>query len=787
MYLKNLFLLITVFLSVCMPKLYASEVSPEAYDRSLSPYFVIVDEHANTEQFPLLATDAEVNIAGVIADVNIKQTYKNNGTEPIEAIYVFPASTRAAVYAMTMTIGERTITAKIDERGKARAGYETAKLEGKSASLLEQQRPNVFQMNVANIMPGDKIEVDMSYTELLVPTAGIYEFVYPTVVGPRYSNQPRDSLDDGENWVENPYLHEGEPTPYKVNITANLTAGMPIQDISSATHDVNITYQRPDLARIELKDQASDNGNRDYVLKYRLAGEKVQTGLLLYEGVDENFFLLMAEPPKRVKANDIPPREYIFIVDVSGSMHGFPIETSKKLLRNLITNLKPTDSFNVMLFASSNAVLSESSLPATSTNITSALRFIDKERGGGGTELLPALRRALSLPKTEGTSRTVVIATDGYVTVEKEAFDLIRQNLHNANMFPFGIGSGVNRFIIEGMARAGFGEPFVISSPAEADAAAEKFRNYIATPVLTNIEVSYDGFNTYDIEPISVPDVFAERPIVVFGKWRGKPKGKIGLSGQNGDNSFSTAFDISDYKPLKINSAIRYLWARNRITTLGDYQHVGQSSELEQEITELGLKYSLLTSYTSFIAIDSLIRNRDGNSTTVKQPLPLPKGVTDYAVGRPQRALRSSVPSSVGGIDYMHNNDQAKSIVSEEAAKHSLPSSKDGLSYKDKKEDNETPPSVKKIGSKTFRLQNGVWIDSNHTPELKVIKIKPGSPAYQKLIKELPELKRYLEIGKYVIVVWGNYAVELSDDGVSTLSDSDLNTLKAQNNTKQTK
>ncbi|MFQ5632503.1 MAG: VIT domain-containing protein [bacterium] len=339
--------------------------NPKDRDKTLSPYFYVKSDDPNLEQMPLKSTSAEVNIVGVIADVTVTQEYKNEGKRPLEAIYIFPASTRAAVYGMKMTIGERTIVAKIDKREQARQRYEQAKQEGKSASLLEQQRPNVFQMNVANILPGDVIQVELKYTELLMPEDGVYEFIYPTVVGPRYSNQPEATAPKSEKWVANPYLHQGKKPSYSFDIKANLAAGMPIQKITCSSHDVNIDYDGKSSAAVKLADTDKSGGNRDFIMKYRLAGGKVESGMLLYEGKDGNYFLMMMQPPKRVTAKQIPPREYIFIVDVSGSMNGFPIEASKSLLRDLIGNLRPMDKFNVLLFASSSEALAAESLPAT--------------------------------------------------------------------------------------------------------------------------------------------------------------------------------------------------------------------------------------------------------------------------------------------------------------------------------------------------------------------------------------------------------------------------------------
>jgi Ca-activated chloride channel family protein len=276
--------------------------------------------------------------------------------------------------------------------------------------------------------------------------------------------------------------------------------------------------------------------------------------------------------------------------------------------------------------------MSEHSLPATRNNIERAIRIIDNEQGRGGTELLPALKQAVNLPKTEGVSRTIVIATDGYVDVEFEAFDLIRHNLNNANIFTFGIGKGVNRFLIEGMARVGQGEPFVVTESKEAAANAATFREYIQAPVLTGIDCDFGTFEVYDVEPVSLPDVLAERPVIVFGKWDGPPTGSITLSGYSGWGKYSQTFELSKVKPLETNSALRYLWARKRIEMLGDYKSFGSNDKRVEEITNLGLRYNLLTAYTSFVAIESEIRRKDGELETVKQPLPLPLGVSKNAV-----------------------------------------------------------------------------------------------------------------------------------------------------------
>jgi Ca-activated chloride channel homolog len=599
-------------------------------DRSLAPYFVVPGGEGAVESLPLKETSAEVSIAGVIARVKVKQLYENTGKTPIEAVYVFPASTRAAVHGMRMKIGQRTIEARIDRRAKARADYEAARQAGQRASLLEQERPNVFTMNVANIVPGDKIAVELEYSELLVPEDGVYELVYPTVVGPRYGGGA-DPARDG--WIANPHVKSGAPQPYRFDLRAHVETGIPLKELASPSHKVNVTYQGP--ARADVRLEGSDNGNRDFVLRYRLADDKIETGVLLWEGGGERFFALMMEPPLRPQAAQIPPREYVFLVDVSGSMHGFPIETTKALMRKLLGGLRPTDQFNVVLFAGRSHTMSpDGSVSASPENVAQATALLDGQRGGGGTELLAGLQASYGIPRRDrNVSRTVVVVTDGYVGVEAQTYRFIRERLDQANLFAFGIGSSVNRGLIEGMARAGQGEPFVVLKAEKAPAEAERFRAYIEQPVLTQVSVSFHGFGATEVAPGKLPDLMARRPLVLFGKYRGPASGRIEITGATGTGRFHQTVQVRAEGVRQENAALRWLWARKQVALLDDDRQMGGSKTAEEAITKLGLQYNLLTAFTSFVAVDSQVVNQGGKATAVKQPLPLPEGVSDLAVG----------------------------------------------------------------------------------------------------------------------------------------------------------
>ena len=607
------------------------------------PYFQLAGGDPAIDRLPLKSTQVDARIAGVIADVTITQRYKNEGQRPIEARYVFPGSTRAAVHAMQVRLGGRVLNAKIEEKQRARIQHETAKREGKTSALLEQERPNVFQMNVANILPGDDILVELRYTELVAPTEGRYEFVFPTVVGPRY-HKP-STAGGSSSFPATPHLKEGEAPNSSFAMTVRFASPLPVGELRSPSHGIEVAGEGTPQAEVTVNDTVSHN--RDFILHYRLAGERTATGLTLFQGDGpdgggENFFLAVVEPPRAIAPAQINPREYVFVVDISGSMHGYPLNTAKVLLRNLIGHLRPTDTFNVMLFSGSSQMLNPAPVAATRANIDRAIATIDQQRGGGSTEIVPALKRIAALPKASDVSRSVIVVTDGYVTVENEVFQLVRRNLGNSNVFAFGIGTSVNRHLIEGIARAGQGEPFVVTKPEMAAAQAERLRKMIDAPVLTQLKARFDGLEVYDVEPATLdalPDVLGGRPVLLYGKWRGEPRGQLVLEGQAATGTHTEVVPVR--APDADASALRHLWARSRIQQLSDQEALEGGSGQRDAITALGLHYSLLTQYTSFIAIDQIVRTSEA-AVPVNQPLPLPHGVSNLAVGE----VGAAVPST---------------------------------------------------------------------------------------------------------------------------------------------
>ncbi|MDT7831962.1 VIT domain-containing protein [Flavobacteriaceae bacterium S356] len=616
-----------------------------------SPYLLV---NSSKAIIPLKSTKADVQITGTIAHVKLTQVYQNLGSNPIEATYIFPLSTKAAVHNMHMKIGDRSIRAKVYEKKKAKKIYDKAIKQGKRAAKLDQKRPNVFEMKVGNIMQGDEVIIEVFYTEMITPINSEYQFVFPGVVGPRFTGENNS----GEQTFNLPYTKKGVDSTFDFDLNVCINSGISLQKVYSNSHEILVRH--PDLtsAEIGLSSSNKNPGNRDFILNYALRGDDIQTGLLLYKGQNENFFSFMIEPPKKINTGIIPPREYLFVVDVSGSMMGYPIEVTKSLMKNLLSNLTEKDSFNILLFASSSQVFSPNSISASEKNIDKAYKFLKDGSGvyGGGTYLINALKRAYTLPrKYKETARTMVVITDGYVSVEKDAFQLIENNLDKANVVTFGIGSGVNRFLLEGMARVGKSEAFIATNHTDAFKVAKDFKEYINAPLLTQIALKSNGIELYDIEPKTIPDVFSSRPIMVYGKWKGIPTGQISIQGYQSNGKYTKSLQVANAKLSKDHEALKYLWARKSIQRLNDYKK-NFREDIKDEVIELGLAYNLATQYTSFVAVDNEVVNKKGKLQKVKQPLPLPAKVNNSAVGAEakvegrsiyKRSFKISIKSSI--------------------------------------------------------------------------------------------------------------------------------------------
>jgi Ca-activated chloride channel family protein len=561
------------------------------------------------------------DISGFLARVRVRQEFENTFTEPIEAIYTFPLSQNGAVDDMTMTIGSRTIRAKIMKREEARKVYETAKEEGKAASLLDQERPNIFTQSVANIMPGDKIIVEISYVETLKYEDGAYEFVFPMTVGPRYN--PGSVKDPGK--IKPTYAVER--TGHDISVEVNLNAGVPVEEIRSTSHEIQQVNFAPNAAKVTLKNEKTIP-NKDFILRYDVTGGKIEDAVLAHRGANGGYFTLVLQPPDRFTSEDVTPKEIVFVLDTSGSMYGFPIEKAKEAMKLSLNGLYPSDTFNLITFAGDTRVLFPQPVPATQGNLERALAFLDSMQGGGGTEMMKAIKTALDPSDSQTHIRVVCFMTDGYVGNEEEIIAEIQRH-PNARVFSFGIGSSVNRYLLDKMAEAGEGEVEYVALTDDGSKAAKKFHERVRAPLLTDLSIDWNGLPVDDLYPNKLTDLFSAKPVIVSGRYTKGASGVIRLKGKVAGQPYSREIAVNLPETEAANDVLATLWARKRVDGLMMKRGTtgADAAKIDDEITNLGLEFRLLTDKTSFVAVEDRVVNRNGKPVTVQVPVAVPEGV----------------------------------------------------------------------------------------------------------------------------------------------------------------
>jgi Ca-activated chloride channel homolog len=641
----------------------------------------VLDQNGKPKaECPLKHTDVRAEISGFLSRVVVTQEFENPFPEKIEAVYTFPLPQNAAVDDMTMIVGDRTVRGKILRREEAEAVYEAAKTGGQTASLLNQERPNIFTQSVANILPGEQIKITISYVETLKYEAGSYEFVFPMVVGPRYvpgsatggqeitkgnGFAPNtDRVPDGSRITPQP-VPEGMRGGHDISFDLTVDAGVPIDGLNSKTHDVDI--ERPDdhRARVRLKD-LSTIPNKDFVLRYDVAGQKIADALLTHSSDKGGFFTLILQPPEKVTAEDVTPKELVFVLDTSGSMSGFPIEKAKETMKLALDNLYPYDTFNLITFSGDEHILFPEPVPATKENLAKAQAFLESRTGGGGTEMMKAIKASMDPSDAQGHVRIVCFMTDGYVGNDMEIIGEVQKH-PNARVFAFGIGSSVNHFLLDNMAKYGRGEVEYVALNDDGSAAARRFHERVRNPLLTDISVDWNGLPVADVYPKTIPDLFGAKPVILTGRYTGNGRGTIRLKGKMSGRDFVREIPVDFSSSQTQHDVLATLWARTRIDDLmsQDFKGAQQGNmqeEVKQNIIQLGLEYRLMTQFTSFVAVEEMIVTDGGQPRRIDVPVEVPEGVNGRTIFEGQV---SNLPINGRGLSTFANLSSVQMSVSQ--------------------------------------------------------------------------------------------------------------------------
>ncbi len=630
---------------------------------------------------PLKHTAVHAEISGFVARVNVVQEFQNDAQKKIEAVYMFPLPHQAAVDGMTLQVGDHTVQGAIRKREEAQAIYTAAKQAGHVTALLNQERPNIFTQSVANIEPGAAVTVTLSYVEILEYDAGSYEFVFPMVVAPRYNPSGQAKSSDRKSVLSvvrdadkiSAPVVEGARSGHDVSVEVDLDAGVPIQAVESKLHAVDTELRSAHSAHVQLR-QRNEIPNRDFILRYNVAGPAIADALLTHRAAaargaatpPSGYFTFILQPPEHVGGEDVTPKEIVFLLDTSGSMEGLPIEKAKQIITLALDDLSPSDTFNIITFAGETHVLFSQPVYGSAENIQRAKRFVAGRYGNGGTEMMAAIKAALAPSDSQDHVRIVCFLTDGEVGNDEQIISEV-QNHPKARVFSFGIGTSVNRYLLSKVAEVGHGEAnFVVVGNAQSEAtdsetAAKKFFQRVRAPMLTDITLDWGKLPVSDVSPSHPVDLFGAKPIVITGKYTGAAKGTLTLHGMRRGIPYSREIAVNLPEAKSQNASLATLWARRRIDELSARDYMGlqtgnMKTELKQEITQLGIDYSIMTPFTSFVAVEFASQTGTNAPAKVVVPVDAPAGTTGGASlsANLTDTFYSSVPVSRGvtGIYY---------------------------------------------------------------------------------------------------------------------------------------
>ncbi len=586
---------------------------------------------ADESQSPFLlkSTDARVVVTGPVAHAVVTQSWENPNSFVVDGLYIFPLPTGAAVTDMSLRIGDRIIQGEMKRRQEARAIYDQARREGRVAGLLEQERPNVFAQQVANIVPGTPIQVVLSFDQEVGCDGGACEYVFPTVVGPRFI--PCRQADPGK--IDPPVLYPHQSTGHRLSLRLVLDAGVEAHDLESPSHRVIVSRDGEGRARVRLAEDGPGLLDRDFRLRWRVGGDALELGVLVWrngsaEGEPGVFTLLLQPPAGAEDEEGAEPRELVFVLDCSGSMRGVPLEAAKNVVRKALAAARPGDTFRIVRFSDRTSGLSRSPLLVTPANLRLAGSYLDSLEGEGGTEMVLGIRAALQEPADSERLRIVAFLTDGYIGNEREILGEVRRSLGSARLFSFGIGDSVNRYLLEGLAEEGRGEAAFLAPRESPDALVDRFVRRIATPVLTDIRLNWDDLEVEDQEPRVIPDLFAGSPLVIHGRYARPGTGLLMVEGTVRGRHRIFRRVVTLPAEAADHEALGRLWARARIHRLERELHDGSRPDLAEAITTLGLRHHLMTAYTSLVAVDSEVSNWTGSSTQMIVPVEMPQDVS---------------------------------------------------------------------------------------------------------------------------------------------------------------
>ena len=607
---------------------------------------------------PLLETSVEIAVQGMVARTVVEQQFSNNSTEWIEGVYAFPLPDTATVDELTLITGTSRIDGVVQPRKKARATYTAAKVVGKKASLLEQQRANLFTTKVANIPPGETMTVRISFQSTVRFVDGQFDLYFPLTITPRYIPAANyaytdDHLTSNANtgWTTVADLEDAANiTPpmtdiaSPVSISVTLDTGLSDLTVISNTHDIITTEAEPpdnNIRHVSLVNKTIP-ADRDFKLSWSPRPSEAPVAAVFREDKNhphgiETFASVMLMPPQQLFTGSELSREVVFVIDTSQSMSGDSIRQARRMLTIGIERLSANDSFNVLAFDSSTRKLFNQAVKADAASKAQAISWVQNLIANGGTEILGALQSALEIPRTEQSFQQIVFITDGSVGNESEIFKFLKNNIGNTRLFTVGIGSAPNTWFMRKSAELGRGTYTSIANTTELAEKALTLLAKLEQPAITDIKIHFDTDTPPEVYPVIIPDVYIGEPVLADARWMDTiTRGEIKITGLSAGKPWEQTIDLGS--PTDKNSTsnqpwLDKLWAYRKIQSLEDSLLLNNNVEqIENSVTDIALRYSMVTKYTSLVAVEDR-SSRDPstiNLRTAAIPQAIPAGNTMY-------------------------------------------------------------------------------------------------------------------------------------------------------------
>lgn len=595
---------------------------------------------------PLEHTSVTGSVTGFVANMQVKQRFHNPYESKIEAMYVFPLPQNAGVNGFVMTIGDRQIRGIIRKRAEAEQIYTAARAQGHVASLLTQERANIFTQRVANIEPGKRIDVDITYFNTLSYSDGWYEFVFPMVVGPRFN--PSSVGSDGIGHVplgaggasgqktEVPYLAPNQRSGHDISLELAIEAGVAIEEVRSGSHQIELREDSGSQVLVRLS-QEDSIPNRDFVLRYRVAGEWIKPGMIVQPDADGQggHIALLLTPPASLDEIPRSPMELVFVLDCSGSMNGVPLDQAKAAVGRALDRLRPQDSFQIIRFSNNSSQLGNQPIQATEANVARGKRYLAGLSSGGGTMMIEGIRAALEFQHDPERLRFVAFLTDGYIGNESEILGAVTDKLGDSRIFSFGVGSSPNRMLMDRMARVGRGAVAYVAHNQPAEPVMDLFLDRVEHAALTNISLSFGALNVTEVYPRRMPDLFVGRPVVAIARYQGvfDESAVSGVTIRGRAGGAPTEIPVTAAVGLEDAgvTGLDVVWARLKIRDLVSQSVTANDASEQRELGEMvesvALHHGLLSAFTAFVAVDSSRITDGDHGTTVAVPVPVPEGV----------------------------------------------------------------------------------------------------------------------------------------------------------------